>query len=100
MEEEVNAKEVIKQGLIDTGLVKKGSDWDQVFDGEIGYAAQGIIEALDKAYPGWQNVTLYREQAREAVGMYQEIRMDLSDVQSSYDELVGSITWTRPEGLD
>lgn len=96
----MNAKEVIKQGLIDTGLVKQGSDWDQVFDGEIGYAAQGIIEALDKAYPGWQNVSLYREQAREAVGMYQEIRMDLSDVQSSYEHLLQSITWDTPECCD
>lgn len=36
----MNAKEVIKQGLIDTGLVKQGSDWNQVFDGEIGYATE------------------------------------------------------------
>lgn len=69
----MRAEEVVKQGLIDTGLVKPGSDWDQVFDGEIGYAARGIVEALDKNYPGRQNVALYRAQAKEAVEMYQDI---------------------------
>lgn len=82
----MNAKEVIKQGLIDTGLVKQVSDWDQVFDGEIGYAAQGVIEALDKAYPGWQNVALYREQAREATEMYQDIRYTM--MESEYASLL------------
>lgn len=89
----MSAEEVIRQGLIDTGLVKQGSDWDQVFDGEIGYAAKGVVEALDKVYPGWQNVTLYREQAREAVEMYQDLR-------DEYNDLLSSISWTRPEGCD
>lgn len=96
----MRAEEVVKQGLIDTGLVKQGSDWDLVFDGEIGYAAKGIVEALDKAYPGWQNVTLYREQSRETVGLYQEARAELSDVQDSYEELLRAISWERPNGCD
>lgn len=41
--------QVVRGGLIASGLASRSSDWDTVIDGEVGYIARAVVQALTDA---------------------------------------------------